>query len=209
METLVFASNNAHKLEEIRAILGSLFDIKSLKDIGCEVDIPETGKTFHENALQKAQYVKEHYGLDCFADDSGLEVDSLDGEPGIYSARYAQMNGREVTSGNKDDINMDVLIEKLEALHPENNEIAGAKILSPARFRTAIALLYHGETHYFDGIIPGVIIDEKRGNEGFGYDPIFVPEGQEKTFAQLGADIKNGMSHRARAVSQLAQFLNR
>ena len=207
METLVFASNNAHKLEEIRAILGEKFKIKSLKDISCDADIPETGNTFQENALQKAQYVKAHYGLDCFADDSGLEVEALNWEPGIYSARYAQMNGLEVTSENKDDLNMDVLIDKLLALHPDKGEIAGAKVLSSARFHTAIALLYHGEIHYFDGIIPGFIINEKRGNEGFGYDPIFIPEGQQLTFSQLGTDIKNGMSHRARAVSQLAQFL--
>jgi len=207
METLVFASNNAHKLEEIRNILGQQFHIKSLSDIGCHADIPETGNTFQENALQKAQYVKEHYGLDCFADDSGLEVEALDWEPGIYSARYAQMHGRTVTNENKDDVNMDVLMERLEAQHPQLGQIAGARILSPARFRTTIALLYHGSVHYFDGIVPGSIIDQKRGTTGFGYDPIFVPEGYTQTFAQLGSDVKNGISHRARAVAQLADFL--
>ncbi|MBQ9362833.1 MAG: RdgB/HAM1 family non-canonical purine NTP pyrophosphatase [Bacteroidaceae bacterium] len=207
METLVLATNNAHKLEEIRAILGNRFDIKSQRDIGCHADIPETGSTFQENALQKAQYVKEHYGYDCFADDSGLEVEALHWEPGIYSARYAQINGREVTPENKDNVNMDVLLEKLEAQHPQCGEKAGARILSSARFRTAIALLYHGSVHYFDGIVPGVIIDEKRGTEGFGYDPIFVPDGYTQTFAQMGADIKNGISHRGRAVTKLAQFL--
>lgn len=203
METLVFASNNAHKLEEIRAILGSKFEIKSLKEIGCDVDIPETGMTFQENALQKALYVKEHYGYDCFADDSGLEVDALGGEPGIYSARYSAMNNFEGKPGQaKDDRNMDYLLLRLNSLNnPDSEE------LSPAQFRTSIALVYHGETHYFDGIVRGTIIKEKRGSEGFGYDPLFIPDGYTDTFAQLGADIKNGISHRARAVAQLAEFL--
>ncbi len=207
METLVFASNNTHKLDEVRNILGSRFEIKSLHDIGCEVDIPETGKTFEANALQKAQYVKDHYGLDCFADDSGMEVEALDGEPGIYSARYAKLHGRQVTPDTRDDINMDVLIERLEQQHPDLGTLAGARILSRAQFRTCIALLYKGETHYFDGIVTGCIIDEKRGTEGFGYDPIFVPDGYEQTFAELGTDIKNGISHRARAVRKLAEYL--
>lgn len=203
METIVFASNNAHKLEEVRAILGGMFEIKSLKEIGCDVDIPETGSSFQENALQKAQYVKEHYGFDCFADDSGLEVDALGGEPGIYSARYSAMNGFEGKPGQaKDDRNMDCLLAKLNALNPNAGEV-----LSPAQFRTSIALVYHGETHYFDGIVRGVIIGEKRGDEGFGYDPLFIPDGYTDTFAQLGADIKNGISHRARAVAGLAAFL--
>lgn len=211
METLVFATNNAHKLEEVRNILGTRFAIKSLSDIGCEADIPETGQTFHENALQKAQYVKEHYGLDCFADDSGMEVAALGGEPGIYSARYATLHGRTVTPENRDDVNMDVLINRLLALPsppsltPDN--IAGARILSRAQFRTSVALVYHGSVHYFDGIIPGSIIDTKRGTNGFGYDPIFVPDGYRQTFAQLPAELKNGISHRARAVRQLAEFL--
>lgn len=205
METLVFASNNAHKLEEIRAILGGKFEIKSLKDIGCDVDIPETGKTFQENALQKAQYVKDHYGYDCFADDSGLEVDALNGEPGIYSARYSAMNGFEGKPGQtKDDRNMDYLLSRLNGLGR-----VGSNVLSPAQFRTSIALVYHGETRYFDGIVRGSIIDEKRGDEGFGYDPLFIPDGYSETFAQLGADIKNGISHRARAVAQLAEFLKK
>lgn len=207
METLVFASNNAHKLEEVRRILGGQFEVKSLSDIGCHADIPETGDTFEANALLKAQYVQQHYGLDCFADDSGLEVEALGWEPGIYSARYAQMHGREVTEENKDDVNIDVLIERLETQHPAPATIAGARILSPARFRTCIALLYHGSVRYFDGIVPGTIIDQKRGTTGFGYDPIFIPEGYTETFAELGSEIKNGISHRARAVSQLAEFL--
>lgn len=196
MKTLVFASNNAHKLEEIRAILGNKFDVKSLKDIGCNVDIPETGTTFRENALQKARYVKEHFGFDCFADDSGLQVEALGGEPGLYSARYAVKNGRQVTAGNKDDANMDVLLEKLAG--EENRK---------ACFRTCIALIYEGETHFFDGVVEGHIITEKRGDGGFGYDPLFVPDGYEKTFAEMGNEVKNNISHRAKAVEKLAEFL--
>ena len=195
MKTLVFASNNAHKLEEIRAILGKQYEVKSLKDIGCEVDIPETGSTFRENALQKATYVKEHFGFDCFADDSGLQVEALGGEPGVYSARYAVKNGVKV-EGNKDDANMNVLLEKLA--NEENRK---------ACFRTSIALIYEGKTHYFDGTVEGRIIREKRGDGGFGYDPIFIPDGYDKTFAELGNEIKNGISHRARAVAKLAEFL--
>ena len=196
MKTLVFASNNAHKLEEIRAILGNKFDVKSLKDIGCNVDIPETGTTFRENALQKACYMKEHFGFDCFADDSGLQVEALGGEPGVYSARYAVKNGRQVTAGNKDDANMDVLLEKLAG--EENRK---------ACFRTCIALIYEGETHFFDGVVEGHIITEKRGDGGFGYDPLFVPDGYEKTFAEMGNEVKNNISHRAKAVEKLAEFL--
>jgi len=196
MKTLVFASNNAHKLEEIRAILGNKFDVKSLKDIGSNVDIPETGTTFRENALQKARYVKEHFGFDCFADDSGLQVEALGGEPGVYSARYAVKNGRQVTAGNKDDANMDVLLEKLAG--EENRK---------ACFRTCIALIYEGETHFFDGVVEGHIITEKRGDGGFGYDPLFVPDGYEKTFAEMGNEVKNNISHRAKAVEKLAEFL--
>ena len=195
MKTLVFASNNAHKLEEIRAILGGKFEVKSLKDIGCEADIPETGTTFRENALQKAQYVKEHFGFDCFADDSGLQVDALGGEPGVYSARYATRNGVQF-EGSKDDANMNVLLEKLA--NEENRR---------ACFRTSVALIYEGETHFFDGTVEGRIIREKRGTGGFGYDPLFIPDGYDKTFAELGTEVKNGISHRARAVAQLAEFL--
>ena len=195
MKTLVFASNNAHKLEEIRSILGDQYEVKSLKDIGCEVDIPETGNTFRENALQKATYVKEHYGYDCFADDSGLQVEALEGEPGVYSARYAQKNGVSF-DGNKDQANMDVLLQKMAN---ESNR--------KACFRTSVALIYQGETHFFDGIVEGKIIQEKRGNQGFGYDPLFIPNGYTQTFAELGNEKKNGISHRARAVAQLAEFL--
>lgn len=197
MKTIVFASNNAHKLEEIRSILGGRFEIKSLKDIGCEADIPETGTSFRENALQKAQYVKDNYGFDCFADDSGLQVAALNGEPGVYSARYAAINGHSVTKDNKDDVNMNVLLQKLA--DSANRE---------ACFRTSIALVLDNQIHYFDGIVEGEIIKEKRGEGGFGYDPIFVPKGYDRTFAELGNEIKNSISHRARAVAKLAEFLS-
>ena len=195
MKTLVFASNNAHKLAEVRDILGGMFEIKSLKEIGCDADIPETGNTFRENALQKAQYVKDNFGYDCFADDSGLQVEALGGEPGVYSARYAVINGKSIEEG-KDEANMNVLLAKLAGVE---NRLAC--------FRTSIALIFDGNTYYFDGVVPGLIIDEKRGDGGFGYDPIFIPEGYDKTFAELGNEVKNGISHRARAVKQLVEFL--
>lgn len=196
MKTLVLASNNAHKLQEIRAILEGMYEVKSLKEIGCNDDIPETGITFAENALQKAQYIKDHYGYDCFADDSGLQVEALNNEPGVYSARYAVMNGKEPLP-TKDEANMDLLLERLA--DKENKK---------ACFRTSIALVMGGETHFFDGVVEGHVISEKRGSEGFGYDPIFVPEGYDQTFAELGSDIKNGISHRARAMAKLVDFLN-
>lgn len=191
MKKIVFATNNKHKLEEIREILGENFEIVSLKDIGCDVDIPETGNTLEDNALQKAEYVKQHYGLDCFADDTGLEVDALNGAPGIHSARYAEGTDHDSNA------NMDKLLKELG----NNNN-------RKARFRTVIALLLNGETHLFEGIVNGKIIYEKHGTEGFGYDPIFVPDGYEQSFAELGMEIKNQISHRARAVKKLAEFLN-
>lgn len=199
MKTIVFASNNAHKLEEIRSILSGKYEVKSLKEIGCNDDIPETGNTFRENALQKAMWVKKKYGLDCFADDSGLQVECLNNEPGVYSARYAAMNGRELVP-NKDEANINLLLEKIGDLTNTNRK---------ACFKTSIALALGEEIHYFDGVVDGRIISEKRGCEGFGYDPIFVPNGYDKTFAELGLDIKNGISHRARAVAKLADFLNK
>ena len=196
---IVFATNNTHKLTEIRQILGDDFEVLSLADIGCHVDIPETADTIEGNALQKAQYVFDHYHLSCFADDTGLEVDALGGAPGIYSARYAG-------EGHDSEANMRKLLHELG----ENNN-------RKARFRTVIALIQKEEsndsTHpdqnltCFEGIIEGQIIREKRGDEGFGYDPIFRPDGYEETFAQLGPQIKNRISHRALAVEKLAKFL--
>lgn len=191
MKKIVFATNNKHKLDEIRKILSDRFEIVSLRDIGCVVDIPETGDTLEDNALMKAQYVKKQFGYDCFADDTGLEVDALNGAPGVHSARYAEGTDHDSNA------NMDKLLRKLG----NNNN-------RKARFRTVIALLFNGETHLFDGIVNGYIIYERHGTEGFGYDPIFVPEGYEQSFAELGMKIKNQISHRARAVNKLAAFLN-
>ena len=191
MKKIVFATNNKHKLDEIREILGERFEIVSLKDIGCDVDIPETGNTLEDNALQKAEYIKQHYGMDCFADDTGLEVEALNGAPGVHSARYAEGTDHDSNA------NMDKLLKELG----NNNN-------RKARFRTVIALLLNGETYQFEGIVNGHIAYEKNGTEGFGYDPIFVPEGYDHSFAELGMDIKNHISHRARAVKKLADFLH-
>ena len=187
---IVFATNNQHKLSEIRSILGETIEVLSLKDINCDVDIPETGKTLEENALQKAQYIYDHYHLDCFADDTGLEVEALNGAPGVYSARYA---GGE---GHDSEANMTKLLHELG----ENNN-------RKARFRTVIALIQQAQVHEFEGIVEGQIIRERRGGEGFGYDPIFQPDGYNMTFAELGTDIKNQISHRARATKKLADYL--
>ncbi len=187
-QKIVFATNNAHKLEEVAAILGDGYEVLSLHAIGCHDDIPETSDTFAGNALQKAQYVKEHYGYDCFADDSGLEVDVLNGAPGVYSARY---------SGGGSEANMDKLLHNLTG-----------KTNRAAQFRTVIALLLGEDARLFEGIVRGCIIDERRGEGGFGYDPIFVPEGYDLTFAQLGNEVKNRISHRAKAVEQLAEYLS-
>ena len=187
---IVFATNNAHKLSEIRQILGHKIEVLSLSDIGCHDDIPETGTTLEANALQKARYIRDKYGYDCFADDTGLEVDALGGEPGIYSARYA---GGE---GHDSEANMQKLLQKLDG---EDNRAA--------RFRTVIALLQGNEQKLFEGIVNGTITREKSGAEGFGYDPIFMPDGYDQTFAELGMDIKNRISHRARATAQLAACL--
>ena len=186
-QKIVFATNNTHKLEEVASILGESYEVMSLREIGCHDDIPETADTFAGNAIQKARYIKEHYGYDCFADDSGLEVDALGGAPGVFSARY---------SGGGSEANMEKLLHNLT----EKNERG-------AQFRTVIALLVGEETHLFEGIVRGTIIHERRGEGGFGYDPIFVPEGYDLTFAQLGSEVKNRISHRAKAVEKLAEYL--
>ena len=186
---LVVATNNAHKLEEISAILGTEMELLSLKDIQCEADIPETADTLEGNARQKARYIYDNYQMDCFADDTGLEVESLNGAPGVFSARYAG-------EGHDSEANMQKLLHELEG--KENRK---------AQFRTAICLIMEGKEYLFEGIVKGEIIEEKRGGAGFGYDPIFVPEGFDKTFAELGNDIKNTISHRALAVEKLCRFL--
>ena len=185
---LVFATNNSHKLEEVRQILGDRFEVLSLNDIGCHEDIPETGDTFQDNALQKARYVKEHYGYDCFADDTGLEVKALDGAPGVHSARYAGDHDSEA--------NMTRLLGELEK-----------KTDRSAQFRTVIALLLNGQELLFEGIVTGKIETERHGKGGFGYDPIFIPDGYTQTFSEMGAESKNLISHRGRAVRKLAEYL--
>lgn len=187
---LVFATNNSHKLSEIRAILGQEMEILSLSDIGCHDDIPETADTLQGNALIKARWVKERYGYDCFADDTGLEVTALGGGPGVHTARYAYPDRHDP------EANTQKLLSSLQG----NTD-------RTAQFRTVIALILNGEEHLFEGIVRGEITTEKRGTEGFGYDPVFAPENMGKTFAELGTDVKNTISHRARAVAKLAAFL--
>jgi len=188
---LLFATNNLHKLSEIQQILHSNFSILSLKDIGCIDELPETHNTLEGNALQKASYVHEKYGLDCFADDTGLEIDALDGAPGVYSARFA---GEKVTYKQ----NRDKVLDLLKGVEDRK-----------ARFRTVIALIYNEKKYFFEGAVEGIIIDEERGEEGFGYDPVFVPAGFNTTFAEMSAEQKNKISHRGLAVAKLTAFLNK
>lgn len=187
---LVFATNNRHKLDEVRAIVGDRIEILSLNDIGCHDDIPETADTLQGNALIKARYIYEKYEADCFADDTGLEVEELGGEPGVYSARYA---GEECSS----EANMKKLLHNLKGKKNRN-----------AQFRTVIALIIDGEEKLFNGIVKGSITEEKRGYSGFGYDPIFVPEGFSESFAQMSSEQKNSISHRYRATRRLSDYLN-
>lgn len=191
IKKLVFATNNAHKLDEIRAILSDKIEVLSLKDINCDADIPETADTLEGNAALKAEYIYKNYGLDCFADDTGLEVEALGGAPGVYSARYAGGDGHD------SEANMRKLLKELDG---EQNR--------KAQFRTAICLIEQGDEHLFEGIVKGSIIEQKRGASGFGYDPVFMPEGYEETFAEMGNAEKNKISHRARAVEKLCEYLN-
>ncbi|WP_423127162.1 non-canonical purine NTP diphosphatase [Gaoshiqia sp. Z1-71] len=188
---LVFATNNQHKLREIRHILGDEIELLGLTDIGCTEDIPETSPTLEENASQKAFYIYNKYGYNCFADDTGLEIEALNGEPGVYSARYAG-----------EDKNAEANMEKV--LHLLN----GTKNRK-ARFRTVISVVINGKETRMDGIVDGEILEEKKGTEGFGYDPIFQPEGYRMSFAEMDLAEKNKISHRARAVQKLVAFLNR
>ncbi|MBQ1816935.1 MAG: non-canonical purine NTP diphosphatase [Bacteroidaceae bacterium] len=189
MTKIVFATNNSHKLAEIRAMLPQGIDVLSLADINCHVDIPETADTLEGNALQKAQFIYENYGYDCFADDTGLEVDALDGAPGVHTARYA---GEQ----HDTEANTDKLLSELKEKNSRR-----------ARFRTIIALIEKGEVHLFEGVVDGEIATERRGADGFGYDPVFIPEDTGKTFAELGVSVKNKISHRARAVCKLMNYL--
>lgn len=190
MKKLVVATNNAHKLTEIRAIVGDDIELLTLADIHCCEEIPETADTLEGNALQKARYIYEKYGCDCFADDTGLEVTALGGEPGVHTARYAYPDRHDPKA------NTEKLLRELEGVTDRS-----------AQFRTVVALILDGEEHLFEGIVRGTIPTEERGTEGFGYDPVFAPEELGKTFAEVGPDVKNEVSHRARAVKQLAAFL--
>ena len=192
---LIMATNNAHKLEEVRQILGNAFTVKGLNDIGCTEDIPETADTLEGNALQKARYIHEHYGVDCFADDTGLEVDALGGAPGVFTARFGAMNG--YGESHDADANIECLLDKLK----------DAETLT-ARFRTVIALVQGDKEMLFEGIVEGKILHQRVGEEGFGYDPVFAPlEADGLAFAQMSAEAKNAISHRGRATKKLAEFL--
>lgn len=185
---LVFATHNDNKIKEVQDLLGEKFEVKSLVDIGCHEDIVEDGLTFHENSLLKSEYIFKRFGLNAFADDSGLEVKSLNNEPGIYSARY---------SGSRDmNENINLLWEKLSAFEDKS-----------AQFKTVISLILDGEIYYFEGVVKGKIIHEKRGENGFGYDPVFIPEGHERTFAEMSLEEKSVLSHRAKAVKKMVDFL--
>lgn len=189
MKELVLATNNPHKVEEIRNILGSSLSIKTLNELGFFEDIPEDSPTLQGNASQKSHFLFDKFGCNCFADDTGLEVEALDGAPGIYSARYAG-------EAKDPEANMRKLLKELEG-----------KESRKARFRTVISLIWEGQEYFFEGIVEGVILTEKRGEEGFGYDPIFQPDGYDRSFAQLAMQEKNEISHRGRAVQKLLQFL--
>ena len=191
MKKFVFATNNAHKLEEVSTILGSKIELLSMKDINCNVDIPETADTLEGNALIKAKYIFNNYHLDCFADDTGLEVEALNGAPGVYSARYAG-------DAHNSEANMQKLLSDLEGI--ENRK---------AQFRTVFALIIDGKDHLFEGIVKGVITKSRRGTSGFGYDPIFIPEGYTQTYAEMGNELKNNISHRALATNKLCNFLSK
>lgn len=193
---IVFATNNAHKLSEVRQILGERFEVVGLKDIGCDEDIPETADTLEGNALQKARYIHDHYGLDCFADDTGLEVTALNGAPGVHTARYAELFGNGQQKDHDSQANMTLLLQNLEKKSDRN-----------ARFRTVIALIYQGEEYLFEGICEGEILHERHGEAGFGYDPVFQPKGYDRSFAEMNADEKNAISHRGRATQKLVEWL--
>lgn len=190
MRKIVFATNNKHKLIEIQSILKDRFDVLSLSDIGYNEDIPETGNTLSENASQKSHTIFKRFNIDCFSDDTGLDIDALNGEPGVYSARYA---GEDASY----DDNVNKVLQKLD--RKENRKAA---------FRTVISLILNGVEHQFEGIVPGQITNEKNGSGGFGYDPVFKPDGFDITFAEMSSEVKNKISHRGKAMEKLVVFLN-
>jgi len=186
---LVFATNNQHKLEEVQQLVGEGFQLRSLNDINCTEDIPETGATFEENAVQKSCFIYERYKIDCFADDSGLEIEALNNEPGVYSARY---------SGSRDpEVNLQLVLDKMKGITNRK-----------ARFRSVISLIIDGNAYLFEGTADGEIRHEKAGSAGFGYDPIFQPEGYDITFAEMDMVQKNRISHRGKAIARLVKFLD-
>lgn len=189
MRKIVFATNNAHKMEEVAAMLGSEYRLVTLRECGITEEIPENEPTIEGNALQKARYVHERTGADCFADDTGLEVDALGGAPGVHSARYA-------TDGHDFEANMRLLLRNMEGKSDRR-----------ARFRTVIALILDGEEYVFEGVVEGRITEQPAGDHGFGYDPVFVPEGETETFAEMTPERKNAISHRGRAVRRFADFM--
>lgn len=189
MKKIVFATNNLHKLSEAKALLKNIFDIVSLKELGFEGDIPETGETLAENASQKSHFIFEQYGVDCFADDTGLEVDALEGEPGVYSARYA---GEQATY----EENVTKLLQQLKGESQRK-----------ARFKTVISLILDGKEFQFEGSVDGRILERRNGDSGFGYDPVFLPDGYMESFAEMPAELKNRISHRGKAVEKLVSFL--
>jgi XTP/dITP diphosphohydrolase len=191
MQQLVFATNNAHKLTEVQAAVAGKIKLLSLNDIACHNEIAETGDTFKENASIKSRFIYNKYKINCFADDSGLEIDALNGEPGVYSARYAGVHGNHAANNKK----------VLEQLRDVTNR--------KARFITVISLIWEGEEHFFEGAVEGTIRTELSGSDGFGYDPIFQPDGFDVTFAEMTLAQKNAISHRGRAVEKLVEFLNK
>lgn len=191
MKKIVFATNNSHKLEELRNILSGKYQVLGLNDIGFHEDIPETGLTLAENATIKSKHIFDQFEIDCFSDDTGLEVDALNGKPGVYSARFAGENSTY-------EQNVDKLLNALKGL--ENRT---------ARFKTVISLIQNGNEHQFEGSVEGMITTDKHGAEGFGYDPVFLPVGYNQTFAEMPAELKNKISHRGKAVAKLVDFLNK
>jgi XTP/dITP diphosphohydrolase len=189
MRKIIFASNNQHKAEEIKRILGDEYEIITLKQAGIDIDIPEPHDTFHENALEKSTVIFNMTGIDCFSEDSGLEVEALENAPGVHSARYAGIHG-------KDDENMEKLLHEMKNMTNRN-----------AQFRTVVSLMLNGKNYFFEGACKGHITYQKIGNNGFGYDPIFIPTGEERTFAQFSMEEKSKMSHRKQAISKMAEFL--
>ena len=200
---IVFATNNANKLREVRAILGDRFEVRSLNEVGCTASLPETHNTLEENAMEKARYIKKYYGFNCFADDTGLEVEALDGAPGVFSARYANLDDPDYndplldkTKDHDTEANMRKLLAKLNG-----------KTNRDAQFRTSVALVFDDKEYLFEGIVKGAVTTERHGTGGFGYDPVFQPDGYDRTFAELGDNVKNKISHRAVAIEKLADFL--